>query len=65
MIRSILNFFWKPKPIDLIKFHVLDNQYRGVIGWSENSEETNYPATGVYTTPVRGEDNWNRQGELK
>ena len=24
MIRSILNLFWKPKPIDLIKFHVLD-----------------------------------------
>ena len=60
MIRSILNLFWKPKKIDLIKFHVLENQYRGVIGWSENSEETIYPSTGVYTTSVRGEDNWNR-----
>ena len=65
MIRSILNLFWKPKPFDLIKFHVLDNQYRGVIGWSENNEETIYPPTGVYSTPVRGEDNWNRQGEIK
>tara|TARA_A100001391_G_scaffold29592_1_gene15928 strand:- start:291 stop:488 length:198 start_codon:yes stop_codon:yes gene_type:complete len=65
MIRFILNLFWKPKPFDLIKFHVLENQYRGIIGWSENNEETNYPATGVYTTPVRGEDNWNRQGEIK
>ena len=65
MIRSIFNLFWKPKKIDLIKFHVLENQYRGVIGWSENSEETNYTSTVVYTTPVRGEDNWNRQGEIK
>ena len=65
MIRFILNLFWKPKPFDLIKFHVLDNQYRGIIGWSENSEETIYPSIGVYTTPVRGEDNWNRQGEIK
>jgi hypothetical protein len=65
MIRSIFNLFWKPKKIDLIKYHVLENQYRGVIGWSENNEETIYPATGVYSTPVRGEDNWNRQGEIK
>ena len=30
----------------------------------ETDKETKYP-TGVYTTPVRGEDNWNRQGEIK
>ena len=64
MIRSIFNLFWKPKKIDLIKFHVLDNQYRGVIGWSENSEETIYPATGVYTTPVRGELEQTRRNKM-
>jgi len=41
------------------------NQYNGVIGWQANDLETLYPATGVYSKPVRGEDTWQREGELK
>ena len=64
MIKKIYNFFKKPK-IDLIKFHIVSSQYNGVIGWKENDNETLYPASGVYVTPVRGEDTWKREGELK
>ena len=43
----------------------MNNQYNGVIGWQANDHKTLYPATGVYTKPVRGEDTWQREGELK
>ena len=65
-MNKFFNFFRKKKrKIDLIKFHLLTNQHVGVIGWAENDVTTIYPATGVYTTPVRGEDRWKREGELK
>tara|TARA_Y100001937_G_C6934724_1_gene247610 strand:- start:353 stop:550 length:198 start_codon:yes stop_codon:yes gene_type:complete len=65
MIKTILNFIKKPKPIDVIKVHVMNNQFTGVIGWAKNSDETLYPSYGVYSTPVKGIDNWKRQGEIK
>ena len=43
----------------------MNNQYNGVIGWQENDQKTLYPARGVYTKEVRGEDTWQREGELK
>lgn len=65
-MNKFFNFFRKKKKrIDLIKFHLIANQYNGVIGWQANDLETLYPAIGVYSKPVKGEDTWQREGELK
>lgn len=63
-MKKFFNFFRKKKP-SLIWLHLNNNQYNGVIGWAENDVTTLYPATGVYTTPVKGKDNWKREGEIK
>jgi hypothetical protein len=44
-MNKFFNFFRKKKRrIDLIKFHLIANQYNGVIGWQANDLETLYPA---------------------
>ena len=66
MIKKIFNYFKKKeRKINLIKFHLIANQYNGVIGWQANDLETLYPAISVYSKPVKGEDTWQREGELK
>ena len=63
-MKKVFNYFRKKQP-SLIWVHIINNQYNGVIGWQANDLETLYPATGVYSKPVRGEDTWQREGELK
>lgn len=50
----------KNKKIDLIKMHILNNQYRGVIGWVGNDEKTLYPSKNIFSTSVLGYDNFKR-----
>jgi len=63
-MKKVFNFFRKKRPT-LIWVHIMNNQYNGVIGWQENDQKILYPARGVYTKEVRGEDTWQREGELK
>ena len=60
MINKLFKFFNKPKP-DLIWLHINNTQYHGVIGWQANDPKTFYPPSGVFTTPVKGEDTFNRK----
>tara|TARA_R110000751_G_scaffold21895_1_gene62352 strand:- start:362 stop:514 length:153 start_codon:yes stop_codon:yes gene_type:complete len=39
----------KPKPINYVWFHIMSNQYRGVIGTGRTRKDL-----------IKGEDTWNR-----
>ena len=57
--------YFRKEQTSLIWKHIENNQYNGVIGWQANDLKTLYPATGVYSKPVKGEDTWQREGVLK